>query len=50
MIAYIILSTEFDVTIWYPYATSNDLLRYYNVGDILHTHEIIRDHYTMVIF
>lgn len=50
MIQYIIVSCDFDVVIWYPYGDYNDIVRYYNIADILHTHEAIQDHVTLAVF
>lgn len=49
MIYYILVSTEFDATFYYPYDYYNDILRYYNVANILHTHEAIQTHYTLTL-
>ena len=50
MITYLIVNEEFDVTIYYEYDTYADILRYYNVGDLLHSNEVIQTHYTLTIF
>lgn len=50
MIKYIVLSAELQVTVWYPYDSYNDIVRYYNVNDLLHTHLAIQDHYTLTVF
>jgi hypothetical protein len=49
MIQYLIVSPELKVTIWFPYLSYNDILRYYNVTDQLHKHEAIQSHYTLTI-
>jgi hypothetical protein len=49
MLWYIITNEDFDVTLYYPYDTYNDILRYYNVGDLLHSNEVIKTHFTLAI-
>lgn len=49
MINYIILSTELDVGLYYPYYRYNDILRYYNVENQLHVHNAVKDHYKLII-
>lgn len=46
---YLIISEELGVTIHYPYNYYNDILRYYNISDRLHTHECIKEHHTLTI-
>lgn len=49
MIWYIIINDEFDVALYYPYDTYNDILRYYNIGDLLHSNEVIKTHFKLAI-
>lgn len=50
MIYYIVVFEEFDVTMYYPYPVYNDIVRYYNIANILHSHECIQTHHTLTIF
>lgn len=49
MLWYIIACQEFDVTMYYPYEEYNDILRYYNIGDLLHSNEVILTHFKLTI-
>lgn len=46
---YAYISTEFEVSIYIPYDSYNDIVRYYNVADELHSSEVIQAHYNMAI-
>lgn len=47
---YIIVSEELEVMIYFGYDYYNDILRYYNVSNILHSHQAVKDHYTLSVF
>jgi hypothetical protein len=49
MINYVVISTEFVVTFYMPYAVYNDIVRYYDVNNALHAHECIQTHHTLAI-
>lgn len=47
---YTVISEEFEVTLYLPYAVYNDVLRYYNVSNPLHSNDCIQTHHTLSIF
>jgi len=49
-IYYIVVSEELRVKMYFPYCYYNDILRYYNVENQLHSHQAVKDHYTLTIF
>lgn len=46
---YVVVSEEFNVVIYMEYLGYKDLLRYYDVTNPLHYHEIVKDHLTLTI-
>ena len=49
LINYVVVSEEFSIACYIGYREYSDILRYYNVNDLLHRHVVVKDHLTLTL-
>lgn len=49
MLNYVIIEIDLDLVMYFPYPNCSDIVQYYDVSNLLHSHDCVHSHHNLAV-